>query len=90
MRKRTISVTEAARNFAECVNRVHYQEVTFVLLKNGIPVARLGPDLEKVCLGRDLAKLLSQTGLSSGDAAAWRSDLLSARKALKLPFDKWQ
>ena len=35
MRKTTISVTEAARNFADCVNRAHYQNVTFVLLKNG-------------------------------------------------------
>jgi hypothetical protein len=39
MRKRTISVTDAARNFADCINRVHYQNVTFVLLKNGSPVA---------------------------------------------------
>jgi hypothetical protein len=28
----SISVTEAARNFGDCVNRVHYQNVTFVLL----------------------------------------------------------
>ena len=31
--KKRISVTEAARNFADCVNRAHYQNVTFVLLK---------------------------------------------------------
>src|SRR5580658_1737903 len=34
MRKKAISVTEAARNFADCVNRAHYQNVTFVLLRN--------------------------------------------------------
>ena len=50
MKKKSISVTEASRNFAECVNRAHYQNVTFVLLKNGEPVARLVPDNEKVCL----------------------------------------
>ena len=44
MKPTPISVTEAARNFAECVNRAHYQNVTFVLLKNGSPVARLVPD----------------------------------------------
>ena len=38
MKKTNISVTEAARNFADCVNRAHYQNVTFVLLKNGEPV----------------------------------------------------
>jgi len=37
MRKLTISVTEAARNFADCVNRAHYQNITFLLVKNGSP-----------------------------------------------------
>ena len=41
MRKTTISVTEAARNLADCVNRAHYQNVTFVLLKND-PVEGVG------------------------------------------------
>ena len=56
MKKTSITVTEAARNFADCVNRVHYQNVTFVLVKNGEPFARLVPDDEKVCAGRDLAE----------------------------------
>ena len=43
MKTTPISVTEAARNFADCVNRVRYQNMTFVLLKNGTPVARLVP-----------------------------------------------
>jgi len=60
MKKTAVSVTEAARNFADCVNRVHYQNVTFVLLKNGVPVAQLGPEEEKECTGSDLAKALSQ------------------------------
>jgi prevent-host-death family protein len=38
-----ISVTQAARNFADCVNRVRYQGTSFVLHKNGVPVARLVP-----------------------------------------------
>ncbi|HMI51756.1 MAG TPA: type II toxin-antitoxin system prevent-host-death family antitoxin [Candidatus Saccharimonadales bacterium] len=58
MKKASITVTEASRNFADCVNRAHYQNVTFVLLKNGEPVARLVPDNEKVCVGRDLAEVL--------------------------------
>jgi antitoxin (DNA-binding transcriptional repressor) of toxin-antitoxin stability system len=49
VKKTTISVTEAARNFADCVNRSHYQNVTFVLLKNGVPFARLVPNHEKIC-----------------------------------------
>jgi len=90
MRKTTISVTEAARNFADCVNRAHYQNVTFVLLKNGTPFARLVPDPEKVCLGRNLAEVLAGAELSDDEAKAWGHDLQSSRKTLKTPADKWR
>ena len=90
MRKTSITVTEAARNFADCVNRAHYQNVTFVLLKNGVPVARLVPDSERVCTGRELVEALAGTNLSENEARAWRRDLKAARKVLKAPADKWQ
>jgi antitoxin (DNA-binding transcriptional repressor) of toxin-antitoxin stability system len=90
MKKTTISVTEAARNFADCVNRAHYQNVTFVLLKNGAPVARLVPDGEKVCTGRDLAEVLAGTNLPDDEAAAWHRDLQIARKSPQPPIDKWR
>ena len=90
MKKRSITVTEAARNFADCINRAHYQNVTFVLLKNGEPFARLVPDNEKVCVGRDLAEALTETNLPASEARAWRRDLKAARKTLKAPVDKWR
>jgi hypothetical protein len=90
VKKTTISVTEAARNFADCVNRSHYQHITFVLLKNGAPFARLVPDNEKVCFGRDLAEVLAETELSTDEARAWRRDLQTARKTAKPPADKWR
>ena len=90
MGKTTISVTEAARNFADCVNRAHYQNTTFVLLKNGAPVARIVPDNEKVCTGKDLAEVLAHVELSPEEAAAWREDLQKGRKGLRPPADKWQ
>jgi antitoxin (DNA-binding transcriptional repressor) of toxin-antitoxin stability system len=90
MRKTTISVTDAARNFADCVNRAHYQNTTFVLLKNGSPVARLTPDSEKVCTGRDLAAALAKIELAEEEAVAWRRDLQAARKTLKAPAGKWR
>jgi antitoxin (DNA-binding transcriptional repressor) of toxin-antitoxin stability system len=83
MKKTVISVTEAARNFADCVNRAHYQTITFVLLKNGSPVARLVPDDEKVCVGRELAEALAKTQLPEDEARAWHRDLHAARKTLK-------
>ena len=89
-KKKAISVTEAARNFADCVNRVHYQNITFVLLRNGAPFARLVPDNERVCSGRDLAEVLDNVELSPEEARAWHRDLRSARKTLKKPRDKWR
>jgi len=90
MKKTAITVTEAARNFADCVNRVHYQNVTFVLLKNGVPFAQLSPQSEKICTGRDLAKALSAVEIPAAEAKAWSRDLAAARKRLKNPIDKWR
>ena len=90
MAKTNISVTEAARNFADCVNRAHYQNITFVLIKNGKPFARLGPEPEKICLGRDLAKILAEINLPDEEAVTWGRDLKTARKALKTPPDRWR
>jgi prevent-host-death family protein len=90
MKTTPISVTEAARNFADCVNRVRYQNVSFVLLKNGRPVARLVPEGKKGCTGPELAAALRKVDLSESEARAWHRDLVAARKALKPPKDKWR
>jgi len=89
MKKTSISVTEAARNFADCVNRVRYQNMTFVLLKNGEPVARLVPDGEKVCRAHDLAKIVRKADLTVEEFKAWNRDLRAARKILKPPTNRW-
>jgi hypothetical protein len=88
MKKISISVTEAARNFADCVNRAHYQDVTFVLLKRGVPVAQLAPRVDKVCTGRDLAALLARTSLPESESKSWCRDLAASRKALKDAEDR--
>jgi antitoxin (DNA-binding transcriptional repressor) of toxin-antitoxin stability system len=89
MKTETISVTEAARNFADCLNRAHYQNTTFVLLKNGKPFARLVPDGGHVCTGRDLADALREVRLTDDEAKAWRRDLRNGRKKLKPPVNQW-
>ena len=90
MKEKSISVTEAARNFADCVNRAHYQGVTFVLGKNGVPMARIVPHESKSCTGRELAEALREVKLSTENAKAWHRDLQKGRKILKAPIDKWQ
>jgi antitoxin (DNA-binding transcriptional repressor) of toxin-antitoxin stability system len=44
MRSVSITVTEASRNFADCINRARYQGTTFVLYKGGVAVARIVPE----------------------------------------------
>ena len=90
MKKMEISVTQAARNFAECVNRAHYQKMSFVLLKNGKALARLVPESEKVCKGADLAAAVASAELSPAEARAWHEDLVRGRSRLSAPKNKWQ
>lgn len=88
--KKIITVTDAARNFADCVNRAHYQNVTFVLLRGGAPVARLVPDNEKICTGSDLAAAVASAKLPQEKSRTWHRDLRDARSHLKPLTDKWQ
>jgi len=90
MKKQTITVTEAARNFADCVNRAHYQDTSFVLLKNGVPFARLSPAHGKRCTGRELADAFARSELSTEVARRWHRDLKAARKSLMAPRNRWQ
>jgi antitoxin (DNA-binding transcriptional repressor) of toxin-antitoxin stability system len=90
MKKAAITVTEAARNFADCVNRAHYQDTSFVLLKNGKHVARLVPESERVCTGRDLAEAMDKAEISAEEARAWQKDLAVARRRLTDPRDTGQ
>ena len=68
------------------VNRAHYQNVSFVLLKNGKAVARLIPDKEIICTGRELARALADAQLPENEARLWHRDLQVARKALNDPY----
>ncbi|NUQ61727.1 MAG: hypothetical protein HUU20_04515 [Pirellulales bacterium] len=90
MSEAIITVTEAARNFADCVNRAHYQNTSFLLLKNGVPFARLIPAGLPVCRGKELAETLARVELPQEEASAWMNDLVAARKELKAPSDPWQ
>jgi len=91
MNEKSISVTEAARNFADCVNRAHYQGTTFILHKNGVPVARIAPEENrKPSTGREIAAALARVRLTAEESAAWRDDLAMARKHLIPQSDKWQ
>lgn len=86
-----LSVTEAARNFADCVNRVRYQGTTFVLQKNGTAVARIVPDVAgKKGTLHALASALEEVVLTPEERAGWKRDLEDARARLLPPVDRWE
>jgi antitoxin (DNA-binding transcriptional repressor) of toxin-antitoxin stability system len=89
MNEKVISVTEAARNFSDCVNRAHYQGTNFVLVKNGVAVARIVPENRKPSTGRELAAALAKVRLSPEESASWLRDLEEARRNLVPQKDKW-
>lgn len=87
---RTLSVTEAARRFADVVNRAFYRHETTVLVKNGVPVAYVAPMAPSGIPARELAhrwQLLPR--LSPAEAASFADDMAAARAAHPLPADPW-
>jgi prevent-host-death family protein len=89
----SISVTEASRNFADCVNRARYQGTTFVLEKNGNPVARIVPTVRKPERGEDVAtalcKAVEDVHLGEDEATSWLHDLEQARVSLAAQGKPW-
>jgi prevent-host-death family protein len=90
----SISVTEASRNFADCVNRAHYQGASFLLHKSGAPVARIVPAESQPQKGRELATALRKAleGLHVGEeeATSWLHDLEQARGSLQPQGRPWR
>lgn len=87
---RSLSVTDAARRFADVVNRAFYRHETTVLLKNGVPVAFVAPMAPTGIPAGELAHrwaLLPR--LTASDAAAFAEDVAAARADVVPPIDPW-
>jgi antitoxin (DNA-binding transcriptional repressor) of toxin-antitoxin stability system len=83
-----ISVTDAARNFSDVINRVHYQGQTFLLTRGGKIVARLSA-AEAATTGADLARLWQdRPKLEPENAAAWDVELLEYKTAAIPPQER--
>ena len=81
----TITVTEAARNFAAYINRVAFGGERFVLTRGRRAVAELRPVPAGMKLS-ELADLLETLPrLGAGDAEAFSADLAEARRELGGP-----
>ena len=90
MSDRKLTVTEAARHFADLVNRTYYRGESTVLLRSGEPVAMVVPLAGASVTGRDwLAKWLARPRLAAGDADAFAADLARASRNLPFPASPW-
>ncbi len=90
----SISVTEASRNFSDCVNRARYHGTSFILQKGGVPIARIEPAETLPRKGGELAAALKQAveGVHVGtdEATSWLHDLEQARGSLQPQVRPWR
>lgn len=85
-----MTVTEAARHFADLVNRTYYCGESTVLLRSGEPVAMMVPVGGASVTGRDwLAKWQTIPHLDVEDAGDFASGIERARKNLAPPVSPW-
>jgi prevent-host-death family protein len=86
MKERTLSVTEAARSFADLVNRAYYRNESTLLVKNGVPVARLVPAMAAARTAREVADSWDAIPhLTPEDAASLARDIAAGRRRLRAP-----
>jgi len=88
MRER-ISATQAARNFSDLLNRVHYLGDSFVIVRDGEEVGRLEPMVSKpTTTFRELVELVRSMGPSDEDFAEDLEDIHWNQPPL--PDDPWR
>jgi prevent-host-death family protein len=80
---KTLSVTEASRNFNECVRRVYTRKESFAIVKLGVPRALLVPALLSGCDSHQLADDLANADLPAEDRRGLAAAVRQGRKALK-------
>lgn len=80
--RRTVTVTDVARNFADYINRVAYRKQRFLLTRGNRVVAEIRPVPEARSLSELPGLLAALPRLSPEEAGAFGRDLEEARKTL--------
>jgi len=85
-----ISVTQAARQFSDLLNRVFYQGASFELERNNKVIARLLPANAPVKVqAKDLNRLFSELPDLQEDAATFADDVEAVRNELPKEQESW-
>jgi antitoxin (DNA-binding transcriptional repressor) of toxin-antitoxin stability system len=85
-----ISVTEAARNFSDVINRVYYQGQSYLLTRGGTVVAQLSAVGAPLTGAEWRKRWQDRPRLDPHDAAAWEEELQATRSAVAPPeVDAW-
>ncbi len=88
--ERTLTVTEAARNFSDLINRAFYRGESTRLIRSGEVVAKIVPVAGDTVLGCDLAERWdSLPHLSKREAESFAKDISDARDSVGAPQDRW-
>ena len=85
-----ISVTEVVRNFSDIIGRIRYKGESFLLIKGGIVVAKIGP-VNRGIKAKELVDLWKGIKhLTPESAEEFSRDLAESRAILKEIKDKWE
>jgi hypothetical protein len=89
-RIRSVSVTEAARNFADIVNRAFYRHETTILIRNGVAVAHIAPAAPAgVSAAEALERWKLMPRLGAAEAVAMKRDIAAGRGRLRTVRSAW-
>lgn len=83
-----LTVTEFARNFSDVINRVQYQNRSYLLTRGGQDVARLTTATpQPISFDTFLRLWQERPRLDPDDAERWESDLTTGRTHLTAPVE---
>ena len=85
MTTEVMTVTEAAKNFSDTINRVHYKGVAVTLTRGKRPVVRIVP-AGKRSTGADLLKWWnSRPHMTKAERESFADDIEAMHNALNVP-----
>ncbi|OQY01497.1 MAG: hypothetical protein B6I26_03995 [Desulfobacteraceae bacterium 4572_130] len=86
-----ISVTQAARQFSDLLNRVFYQGIVVELERGNKAIAQISPvTSESSVKVKDLNRFFNELPLLGDDADDFAKDLADIRKQIPLEKNQWE